>query len=105
MRNGELRFTGQLRTVVYVGYAAHCAGTGPPPTPTAADAVAAARHVKVTSPRAAAWSQEGTQVGWAPWLTSVVGRDARPGETGPEHPRAYNDLAPVKVDAPDVGRR
>ena len=88
----------------YVGYAAHCAGTGEATDTNGCDAaLPAARHPGVASSRAARWSPRARASGqgtlaYSSWLTMQ-----QRGETD-ENACAYNDLALVKVDAADVAK-
>ena len=87
----------------YVGYAAHCAGTGAATDTNGCDAASLPLGTRVTFARGGSLASEGTAVGhgtlaYSSWLT-MQGR----GE-GDENTCAYNDLALVKVDAADVAK-
>ena len=89
---------------VYVGYAAHCAGTGSSTdTDGCHDRLASRWAPRSTSPTAATSSREGTIVGhgtlaYSSWIT-----EHQLGTTD-ANTCAYNDLALVKVDPADVGK-
>ena len=88
---------------VYVGYAAHCAGTGAATDTNGCDAGSLPLGTKVTFNRGGSLVSDGTQVGtgtlaYSSWLTMK-----RLGETD-DNACAYNDLALVKVSAADVGK-
>ena len=88
---------------VYVGYAAHCAGTGAATDTNGYDAGSLPLGTKVTFNRGGSLVSDGTQVGtgtlaYSSWLTMK-----RLGETD-DNACAYNDLALVKVSAADVGK-
>jgi hypothetical protein len=87
----------------YVGYAAHCAGTGAATDTNGCDAASLPLGTRVTFARGGSLASEGTTVGhgtlaYSSWLT-MQGR----GESD-ENTCAYNDLALVKVDAADVAK-
>jgi hypothetical protein len=87
---------------VYVGYAAHCAGTGGATETNGCDSGSHPLGTKVTFNRGGTLLTEGEQVGtgtlaYSSWLTMK-----RIGEDRP-NPCAYNDLALVKVDNGSVG--
>ncbi len=87
----------------YVGYAAHCAGTGAATDTNGCDAASLPLGTRVTFARGGSLVSEGTAVGqgtlaYSSWLT-MQGR----GESD-ENACAYNDLALVKVDAADVAK-
>jgi hypothetical protein len=87
----------------YVGYAAHCAGTGAATDTNGCDAASLPLGTRVTFARGGSLVSGGTAVGqgtlaYSSWLT-MQGR----GETD-ENACAYNDLALVKVDAADVAK-
>ncbi len=87
----------------YVGYAAHCAGTGAATDTNGCDAASLPLGTRVTFARGGSLVSEGTAVGqgtlaYSSWLT-MQGR----GESD-ENTCAYNDLALVKVDAADVAK-
>ena len=86
---------------VYVGYAAHCAGTGSSTDTDGCKTDSLPLGTKVTFNEGGSLVDEGTQVGsgtlvYSSWLT-----EKKLGTTDP-NTCAYNDLALVKVDA---GRR
>jgi hypothetical protein len=87
----------------YVGYAAHCAGTGAATDTNGCDADSLPLGTKVDFVEGGSLVTEGTKVGsgalaYSSWLTMQ-----RTGETD-ENTCAYNDLALVKVDAADVSK-
>jgi hypothetical protein len=87
----------------YVGYAAHCAGTGAATDTNGCDAASLPLGTKVDFVEGGSLVGEGTKVGsgtlaYSSWLTMQ-----RRGETD-ENTCAYNDLALVKVDAADVSK-
>lgn len=87
----------------YVGYAAHCAGTGAATDTNGCDAASLPLGTRVSFVEGGSLVGEGTEVGggtlaYSSWQTM----DDR-GETG-DNPCAYNDLALVKLDAADVGK-
>lgn len=87
----------------YVGYAAHCAGTGAATDTNGCDAASLPLGTRVTFARGGSLVSEGTEVGqgtlaYSSWLTMQ-----QRGETD-ENACAYNDLALVKVDAADVSK-
>jgi hypothetical protein len=87
----------------YVGYAAHCAGTGEATDTNGCDAGSLPLGTPVNFTEGGSLVSEGTRVGggtlaYSSWLT-MQGR----GETD-ENACAYNDLALVKVDAADVSK-
>jgi hypothetical protein len=87
----------------YVGYAAHCAGTGAATDTNGCDAASLPLGTKVDFVEGGSLAGEGTKVGsgtlaYSSWLTMQ-----RTGETD-ENTCAYNDLALVKVDAADVSK-
>lgn len=88
---------------VYVGYAAHCAGTGEATDTDGCKAGSLPLGTKVTFNKGGNLLSEGTKVGsgtlvYSSWLTMK-----RLGTTD-ANTCAYNDLALVKVDAADVGK-
>ena len=88
---------------IYVGYAAHCAGTGAATDTNGCDAASLPLGTQVDFAEGGSLVTEGTRVGggtlaYSSWLT-MQGR----GETD-ENTCAYNDLALVKVDAADVAK-
>ena len=87
----------------YVGYAAHCAGTGEATDTNGCDAASLPLGTKVDFVEGGSLAGEGTKVGsgtlaYSSWLTMQ-----REGEND-ENTCAYNDLALVKVDAADVSK-
>jgi hypothetical protein len=88
---------------VYVGYAAHCAGLGEATDTNGCSSPSLPLGTKVTFNEGGSLVDEGTQVGsgtlvYSSWLT-----EKQLGTTD-ANTCAYNDLALVKVDAPDVGK-
>ncbi len=87
----------------YVGYAAHCAGTGEATDTNGCDAASLPLGTRVSFVEGGSLATEGTTVGqgtlaYSSWLTMQ-----QRGETD-ENACAYNDLALVKVDAGDVAK-
>jgi hypothetical protein len=87
----------------YVGYAAHCAGTGEATDTNGCDAGSLPLGTKVDFVEGGSLVADGTRVGggtlvYSSWLTMQ-----KRGETD-ENACAYNDLALVKVDAADVAK-
>ena len=87
----------------YVGYAAHCAGTGEATDTNGCDAASLPLGTKVDFAEGGSLVSEGTRVGggtlaYSSWLTMQAN-----GESD-ENTCAYNDLALVKVDAADVSK-
>jgi hypothetical protein len=87
----------------YVGYAAHCAGTGAATDTNGCDAASLPLGTKVDFVEGGSLVGEGTKVGsgtlaYSSWLTMQ-----KQGESD-ENTCAYNDLALVKVDAADVSK-
>ena len=87
----------------YVGYAAHCAGTGAATDTNGCDAKSLPLGTRVTFNRGGSLASEGTEVGqgtlaYSSWLTMQQRNESD------EDACAYNDLALVKVDAADVGK-
>ena len=87
----------------YVGYAAHCAGTGAATDTNGCDADSLPLGTKVDFVEGGSLLSEGTRVGggtlaYSSWLTMQ-----KNGESD-ESTCAYNDLALVKVDAADAGK-
>jgi hypothetical protein len=87
----------------YVGYAAHCAGTGEATDTNGCDAASLPLGTRVDFVEGGSLVGEGTKVGsgtlaYSSWLTMQ-----QRGETD-ENACAYNDLALVKVDAADVSK-
>ncbi len=88
---------------VYVGQAAHCAGTGEATDTDGCLAQSLPLGTRVTFNRGGSVVSSGTQVGqgtlvYSSWLT-MQNRNETDANTC-----AYNDLALVKVDAADVGK-
>ncbi len=88
---------------VYVGYAAHCAGTGAATDTDGCDSGSLPLGTKVDFVEGGSLVTEGTRVGggtlaYSSWLTMQ-----KRNETDPDT-CAYNDLALVKVDAADVSK-
>jgi hypothetical protein len=88
---------------VYVGYAAHCAGTGAATDTNGCDAGSLPLGTKVDFVEGGSLAGEGTKVGsgtlaYSSWLTMQQRNE------GDENACAYNDLALVKVDAADAGK-
>ena len=88
---------------VYVGYAAHCAGTGAATDTNGCDAGSLPLGTKVDFVEGGAFPVGGTTVGggtlvYSSWLSMK--------QAGTTDPNAcdYNDFALVKVDAADVGK-
>ncbi|QBR91926.1 hypothetical protein [Nocardioides euryhalodurans] len=87
----------------YVGYAAHCAGTGAATDTDGCDAQSLPLGTRVTFARGGSLVSGGTEVGqgtlaYSSWLTMQ-----QRGETD-ANACAYNDFALVKVDAADVSK-
>jgi hypothetical protein len=87
----------------YVGYAAHCAGTGAATDTNGCDAASLPLGTKVDFVEGGSLVSSGTKVGsgtlaYSSWLTMQ-----KLGETDPDT-CAYNDLALVKVDSADVSK-
>src|SRR5690349_15254798 len=85
----------------YVGYAAHCAGTGAATDTNGCDTASLPLGTKVTFNEGGSLVDEGTQVGtgtlaYPSWIAMQ-----KAGEKD-ANTCAYNDLALVKVDAADV---
>ena len=88
---------------VYVGYAAHCAGTGGATDTDGCDAGSLPLGTKVDFVEGGSLVGAGTKVGsgtlaYSSWISMK-----QAGTTDP-NTCAYNDLALVKVDAADVGK-
>jgi len=88
---------------VYVGYAAHCAGTGEATDTDGCKATSLPLGTRVTFNEGGSVVDEGTKVGsgtlvYSSWLT-----EKQLGTTDP-NTCAYNDLALVKVDAAGVSK-
>ncbi|WP_395656069.1 hypothetical protein [Nocardioides sp.] len=88
---------------VYVGYAAHCAGTGSSTDTDGCQTQSLPLGTKVTFNEGGSLVDEGTQVGSGTLAYSSWDTMKKVGETDP-NTCAYNDLALVKVDAADVGK-
>ena len=87
----------------YVGYAAHCAGTGAATDTNGCDAASLPLGTRVSFVEGGSLVTEGTEVGqgtlaYSSWLTMQ-----KNGESDADT-CAYNDLALVKVDAADVAK-
>ncbi len=87
----------------YVGYAAHCAGTGAATDTNGCDAASLPLGTRVTFAEGGSLASEGTAVGhgtlaYSSWLTMQNRNESN------EDACAYNDLALVKVDAADVAK-
>ncbi|HET6627344.1 MAG TPA: hypothetical protein VFG63_13230 [Nocardioidaceae bacterium] len=87
----------------YVGYAAHCAGTGAATDTNGCDAASLPLGTKVDFVEGGSLLSEGTRVGggtlaYSSWLTMQ-----KTGETD-ANTCAYNDLALVKVDPADASK-
>lgn len=87
----------------YVGYAAHCAGTGEATDTNGCDAGSLPLGTKVDFVEGGSLVSEGTRVGGGALVYSSWLAMQRNGETD-ENACAYNDLALVKVDAADTGK-
>ncbi|MCP3422299.1 hypothetical protein [Nocardioides pinisoli] len=87
----------------YVGYAAHCAGTGEATDTNGCDAGSLPLGTKVDFVEGGSLVSEGTRVGGGTLVYSSWLAMQRNGETD-ENACAYNDLALVKVDAADTGK-
>lgn len=88
---------------VYVGYAAHCAGTGSSTDTDGCQTQSLPLGTKVTFNEGGSLVSEGTQVGSGTLAYSSWNAMRAAGETDP-NTCAYNDLALVKVDAADVSK-
>jgi hypothetical protein len=87
----------------YVGYAAHCAGTGAATDTNGCDAASLPLGTRVTFARGGSLVSGGTEVGqgtlaYSSWLT-MQGRNESNADACD-----YNDFALVKVDADDVAK-
>ncbi|GAA1131439.1 hypothetical protein [Nocardioides aquiterrae] len=89
--------------VVYVGYAAHCAGTGAATDTNGCNTQSLPLGTKVTFNEGGSLVSDGTQVGTGTLAYSSWDAMKKAGETDP-NTCAYNDLALVKVDAADVAK-
>jgi hypothetical protein len=88
---------------VYVGYAAHCAGTGAATDTNGCDAASLPLGTKVDFVEGGSLAGEGTKVGsgtlaYSSWLTMQKNNE------NDQNTCEFNDLALVKVDAADVGK-
>lgn len=88
---------------VYVGYAAHCAGTGAATDTNGCDATFLPLGTKVTFNEGGSLVDEGTRVGSGTLVYSSWQTEKQLGTTD-ANTCAYNDLALVKVDAADVAK-
>lgn len=88
---------------VYVGYAAHCAGTGSSTDTDGCQTESLPLGTKVTFNKGGSLVSEGTQVGSGKLAYSSWNTMRAVGETD-ANTCAYNDLALVKVDAADVSK-
>ena len=88
---------------VYVGYAAHCAGTGAATDTDGCDTQSLPLGTRVTFNEGGSLVSEGTQVGTGTLAYSSWDTMRKIGETD-ENTCAYNDLALVKVSAADVAK-
>jgi hypothetical protein len=88
---------------VYVGYAAHCAGTGAATDTNGCNTQSLPLGTKVTFNEGGSLVSEGTQVGSGTLAYSSWDAMKKAGETD-ANTCAYNDLALVKVDAADVSK-
>jgi len=87
----------------YVGYAAHCAGTGAATDTNGCSTRSLPLGTKVTFNEGGSLVDEGTQVGtgtlaYSSWLAMQKAGEKEPNTC------AYNDLALVKVDAADLSK-
>jgi hypothetical protein len=90
-------------TSVYVGYAAHCAGTGTATETDGCDSGSLPLGTKVDFVEGGSLASDGTRVGggtlvYSSWLAMQQNNETD------ENTCAYNDLAVVKVDAADVAK-
>ncbi|MGH3365716.1 MAG: hypothetical protein ACRDOY_00745 [Nocardioidaceae bacterium] len=88
---------------VYVGYAAHCAGTGAATDTNGCDAGSLPLGTRVDFVEGGSLAGEGTKVGsgtlaYSSWLTMQQRNEQN------QNTCDFNDLALVKVDAADVGK-
>ena len=88
---------------VYVGYAAHCAGTGAATDTNGCNTESLPLGTKVTFNEGGSLLGEGTEVGSGTLVYSSWDTMQRIGTTD-ENTCAYNDFALVKVDAADVAK-
>ena len=88
---------------VYVGYAAHCAGTGSSTDTNGCATESLPLGTPVTFNEGGSLVDEGTQVGSGTLVYSSWLAEKQLGTTDP-NTCAYNDLALVKVSAADVGK-
>jgi hypothetical protein len=99
---GNFVFTDGSGTV-YVGYAAHCAGTGGSTETNGCDSGSLPLGTKVDFVEGGSLAGDGTKVGsgtlaYSSWLTMQKNNEQD------QNTCQYNDLALVKVDAADVGK-
>ena len=87
----------------YIGYAAHCAGTGEATDTNGCDAGSLPLGTRVDFVEGGSLLAEGTRVGGGTLVYSSWLAMQRRGETD-ENACAYNDLALVKVDAADAAK-
>jgi hypothetical protein len=87
----------------YVGYAAHCAGTGEATDTNGCDAGSLPLGTEVDFVEGGSLVTEGTRVGGGTLVYSSWLAMQKNGETD-DNACAYNDLALVKVDAADAGK-
>ena len=90
-------------TAVYVGYAAHCAGTGAATETDGCDSGSLPLGTKVDFVEGGSLVSDGTRVGggtlvYSSWLAMQQNNETD------ENACAYNDFAVVKVDAADVSK-
>jgi hypothetical protein len=88
---------------VYVGYAAHCAGTGEATDTNGCDAGSLPLGTRVDFVEGGSLASDGTRVGggtlvYSSWLAMQQSNESNADAC------AYNDFAVVKVDAADVGK-
>ena len=88
---------------VYVGYAAHCAGTGAATDTNGCDAESLPLGTRVSFVRGGSLVSGGTEVGQGTLAYSSWRTMQQRGESD-ENTCAYNDFALVKVDADDVAK-
>src|SRR3954453_4814519 len=88
---------------VYVGYAAHCAGTGSSTDTNGCATQSLPLGTPVTFNEGGSLIDEGTVVGHGTLVYSSWLKEQEPGTTH-ANPRAHNDLALVKVAAADVSK-
>jgi len=88
---------------VYIGQAAHCAGTGAATDTDGCDSGSLPLGTRVTLNRGGSLASEGEQVGagtivYSSWLTMQQRNESDPNTC------AFNDLALIKIDAADVSK-